>query len=93
MDTFIFLILYRRDKMKKKKKLIEGKFTRNENFEFDGEYDVLVNGKVYVVFRDTLQYGYGIWYMNDSENNSSDYAGSRFVGYTKAEVLEKLKSF
>ena len=81
-------------KNKKTKKLIEGKFIRNKNFEFDGEYDVLVNGKVYVVFRDTLQYGYGIWYMNDSENNiSSDYAGSRFVGYTKAEVLAKLKSF
>tara|TARA_Y100000310_G_scaffold310962_1_gene356765 strand:+ start:510 stop:734 length:225 start_codon:yes stop_codon:yes gene_type:complete len=73
-------------KNKKTKKLIEGKFTRNKNFKFDGEYDVLVNGKVYVVFRDTLQYGYGIWYMNDSENNS-------FVGYTKAEVLAKLKSF
>ena len=77
----------------KEKKLIEGKFTRNKNFEMDGEYSVLVNGKVYVVFRDTLQYGDGIWYMNDSGNNSSDYAGSRFVGYTKAEVLEKLKSF
>jgi hypothetical protein len=74
-------------KNKKTKKLIEGKFIRNKNFEFDGEYDVLVNGKVYVVFRDTLQYGYGIWYMNDSENNI------RFVGYTKIEVLAKLKSF
>ena len=73
-------------KNKKTKKLIEGKFTRNKNFEFDGEYDVLVNGKVYVVFRDTLQYGYGIWYMNNSENNI-------FVGYTKIEVLAKLKSF
>ena len=74
---------------------MEGKFIRDKDFELDGVYSLTVNGIKHKVYRDTSQFGYGVWYELIEglkyKGHQGETDGSKFLGYTKKEVLNLLK--